>query len=328
MKIIRGILSILLSVSICITVFIGKDKIGARVNILQPAQYKGIITLWHIDGFEGGTGSRKQFLLKVAREFERQNQGVLVMVINHTYSSVKEGLEKGDCPDLISYSNGAELTGLVELDIDRGVDGGYIGDKKFATAWCRGGYTLIKNPNAKDKTQNTIIVSQAEFTQPVVAMMLEGLEFDNVEVYKPMDAYIKFTANKTTYFLGTQRDIVRLNNRGMQVESCPLTAFNDLYQYISLTGKKVEKNVYAKRFIDYLVSDNVQKQLSKISMFSPYIEVQNDDEKLNDFNNINGKSKSISAFCHAQILKQMQEISLSAIGGNENDKNKIKNMLI
>lgn len=327
MKIFRLIIAILLSLSIVITVFVGKDKIAEQIEIVESKEYKGIISLWHIDGFEGGTGSRKQFLLKVAREFEKQNPGVLIMVINHTFSSAKEGLDKGDYPDLISYSNGLELSGLIELTCNRATKGGYIGNKLYATSWCCGGYTLIKNPNAVDKKQDTVIVSQAEFTQPILAMMLEGLEFDNIEVYEPLDAYIKFTSNKITYFLGTQRDIVRLNNRGIEVESTPLTAYNDLYQYISLTGLDAKKNVYASRFIDFLVSDRVQSQLNTICMFSPYIAVKNDIEHLSNFN-ANKEFKSIPAFYPAQTLKEMQEITLSAIRGNQNDINKIKNMLI
>jgi len=320
-------MALILSLSVVFTAFFGKSKISEKIEVMESKEYKGIITLWHIDGFEGGTGSRKQFLLKVAREFEKQNSGVLVMVINHTFESVKERINKGEYPDLISYSNGVEIKDLIELNCDRAPKGGYMGDKLYATAWCCGGYTLIKNPNAVDKEQNTIIVSQAEYTQPLVAMLLEGLEFDNIKVYKPMDAYVKFTANKTAYFLGTQRDIVRLNNRGMEVESTPLTAYNDLYQYLSLTGNDVKKNVYAKRFIDFLISDKVQRQLNRICMFSPYIELDNDIEQLSNFK-VYKENKSISAFYHADILKQMQGISLSAINGNQNDINKIKNMLV
>ena len=127
--------------------------------------------------------------------------------------------------------------------------------------------------NAKEQEKSSLIVSQAEFTQPLVAMLLEGLEFDKIEVLKPMDAYVKFTENKNAFFLGTQRDVVRLANRGMQVEVSPLNTFNDLYQYVAMTCGDVKKQVYASRFIEYLVSDNVQKQLNKISMFSPYIKV-------------------------------------------------------
>ncbi len=327
MKIIRVFISLILVFCFVFTLFIGKEKIAEQSEYKLPNEYKGIITLWHIDGFEGGKGSRKQFLLKVARDFERKNSGVLVMVINHTFTSVKENIDKGVYPDLISFSNGVEIKQLENLNIKRKVESGKIGDKVYATAWCRGGYALIKNPNAKEQDNSALIVSQAEFTEPLTAMLLEGLEFDKIEVYKPMDAYVKFTENKNAYFLGTQRDLVRLSNRGMQVEISPLNAFNDLYQYVALTSRDANKKAYASRFIEYLVSDTVQNQLDKISMFSPYIKVNFDDENLSLMQQ-NNKFSSISAYLHKEQLKELQDISMLALKGNQNSLNKIKNMLI
>ena len=92
MKIFRFIVSVAIVLSLTFTAFIGKDKINEQSKITAPSEYKGIISLWQIDGFEGGSGSRKQFLLKVAREFEKKNNGVLVMVINHTFLSAKENV--------------------------------------------------------------------------------------------------------------------------------------------------------------------------------------------------------------------------------------------
>ncbi len=327
MKIIRLFISIFLVFCIVFTFAIGREKIREKNAYKLSDEYKGIITLWHVDGFEGGNGSRKQFLLKVARDFEKQNSGVLVMVVNHTFTSVKENIDKGIYPDLISFSNGVEIKEVEKLSLTRTVSSTKIGEKSYATAWCRGGYVLIKNPNAKEQENSPIIVSQAEFTQPLTAMLLEGLEFDDVQVYKPMDAYVKFTENKCAYFLGTQRDIVRLANRGMQVEACPLNAFNDLYQYVALTCKDANKGIYAKQFIEYLVSDKVQNQLNKISMFSPYIRTKFDDENLSLMQQ-NNKFSSISAYLHNEQLKEMQEISMLAVKGNQNSINKIKNMLI
>ncbi len=327
MKIIRIFISLILVFCFSFTIFIGRDKIRQEKDFKTPENYKGIITLWQVDGFEGGTGSRKQFLLKVAREFERKNKGVLVMVISHTFTSVKENFSKGVYPDLISFSNGVEIAGLESLNLSRSVESTKIGEKFYSTAWCRGGYVLIKNPNAKDDKKNSIIVSQAEFTQPLVAMLLEGLEFEDVKVYKPMDAYVKFTENKNAYFLGTQRDVVRLNNRGMQVETSPLNAFNDLYQYVGLTSMDKNKKVYASLFIEYLLNDQVQKQLNKICMFSPYIKVEYNDENLSKMQE-NNKFSSISAYLDKAQLREMQETSLLAVRGNQNSIDKIKNMLI
>lgn len=327
MKIFRFILSVLIIFSIVFTVFIGKNKINEQSNLTNPSDYKGIISLWQIDGFEGGTGSRKQFLLKVARDFEKKNDGVLVMVSSHTFTSAKENIDKGILPDLISFSNGTAITEMENINVKRTVEGGKVGDKVYATAWCRGGYVLLRNPNAKNKEGNTIIVSQKEYTQPLTAMLLQGIEFENVKVYNPLDAYVNFTLGKTEYFLGTQRDVVRLTNRDFEFESVPISEYNDLYQYVALTSKDKTKKAYAKIFIDYLLSDKVQKSLNQISMFSPYLEVEFENEKLAEMQKVKCK-KTISVFNHEQILLEMQEDALKGLKGNQNAINKIKNLLI
>ena len=38
-----------------------------------PEGYKGVLTLWQVDGFEGGSGSRSAFLNGRAIEFEKSH---------------------------------------------------------------------------------------------------------------------------------------------------------------------------------------------------------------------------------------------------------------
>ncbi len=305
---------------------VGYKKIGQEKIKISKA-YKGIITVWQIDGFEGGSGSRKQFLLGVARDFEKQNEGVLVMVINHTFTSAEQNISNGIYPDIISYSNGLDIKNMKPLKTDRSIGGGKVGQKVYATPWCRGGYVLIKNLDAMDKEQSPIIVSKAQNTQPLLAMQQEGLEFDSIEVLTPMEAYTKFTLGKNAYLLGTQRDVVRLTNRGFNFSATPLTAFNDLYQYVALTSLDVNKSVIANRFIDYLLSDNVQEKLNKINMFSPYKNVNFELEHLQVMQN-NNKFLTISAFYPSQILSEIQSQSMLALKGDKNAINYIKNLLI
>lgn len=328
MKTLRCICAILLSVSIIFTVFFGAGKISEQTPIKKAEGYKGVITLWQVDGFEGGKGSRKQFLLKVARTFERQNQGVLIMVVNHTFTSVKENFDNGIYPDLLSFCGGVELKTPFEIKVKRATSGGKIGEKTYATPWCRGGYTLISNPEVMDnQADRTIIVSQSEYTNSLTAILLEEYKFKEYLVLKPMDAYVKFTQGKIKYFLGTQRDLTRLSNRGMEVESTPLTKFNDLYQYVALTGNGQDKKVYAQRFIEFLISDQVQSQLVSINMFSPFSNLSFTDQNLSAMQSISDFS-TLSAFESPECLKELQRISLFALSGDQNYTNKIKNMLV
>ncbi len=326
MKIIRTVMAVLLVICTIFSITIGYKKIGEN-KVKSTESYKGIITMWQIDGFEGGSGSRKQFLLSVARDFEKQNVGALVMVINHTFTSAKESISQGIYPDIISYSNGLDVKNMLPLNTSRSAGGGKVGQKTYASAWCRGGYVLIKNLDAIDKEQNSVIVSNGKYTQPLLAMHLEGLEFEKIEVLSPMDAYTKFTLGKTSYFLGTQRDVVRLTNRGFNFSISPLTSFNDLYQYVALTSSDNNKEVLARRFINYLLSNSVQEKLNKINMLSPYVSVGFDVEFLNQMQNIN-KFSTISAFYPSEMLLEIKDRSLLALNGDKNAEKYVKNLLI
>ena len=330
MKVIRTITATFLIFCISFTFLFGAQKIGKKAQVGKSEEYKGIITLWHVDSFEGGLGSRKQFLLKTARTFEKQNKGVLIMVISHTPESVKESMDKGVYPDIISFGNGTEISNLTELNLSKTISGGFVGERLYATAWCRGGYVLIANPTLTDKIGERfdyLLVSEGQSTLPLVAFALEQMHADKIEVKKPMDAYVKFVSGKTPYFLGTQRDVNRLNNRGMEVITRPLSKYNDLYQYVAITSQDKEKMQYAEKFIEHLVSDSVQSELNQIGMLSCYLQVKNENQHLTNMQNVNG-FKMISAFTPSVIISELQSFSDKFAVGDENSLNKIKKMLV
>ena len=331
MKILRFILSILLVLSCVFTFTIGGEKIKSQAIDNTPKRYKGIITVWQIDGFEGGIGSRKQFLLKTARSFEKQNDGVLIMVINQTFEGAKENLLKGNCPDLISFSNGLDYSSFYALKTDKKFKGGYIGEKCYLTTWCRGNYCLFSNPTISNENMpkeiEKLVVSKSEFTQPLLAILMENIKVKEVIVKKPLDAYIDFVSGKSNYFLGTQRDIYRLNNRGVSYKVTPLKNYNDLYQYIGVTSADDGKREIAFNFIEYLLSEKVQKNLHEIGLMSNYLKVEFNDENLNSLQNLNGFN-TVSAFLGSQKLLLLEKEILAEITNQTYDVNKIKNMLI
>jgi len=330
MKVIRIINAIIIVVCILFTIFVGKQKLLSTEEV-KSQEYKGIITIWHIDSFEGGIGSRKQFLLRSARSFEKKNTGVLVMVINHTLTSLNESIKNNEFPDMISFGNGAEITGMSEITPKKHTTGGIVGGKVYATAWARGGYVLIANKQLVDGNVPDILpellVSQAEYTQPIIALKIEGIKAEKVTVKKPMDAYVEFVAGKTPYFLGTQRDINRLENRGVEVDAKPLEKFNDLYQYMSITSTDQLKRYCAEKFLEHLISDEEQKQLNRIGMLSPYTFVEYQNAHLSAMQKCDGFA-TFSAFTPAKILEDFKNNYNLILGDNEEYKNKIKNMLV
>lgn len=329
MKFFRVAVAMLLTASVLFSVFFGLKMIGVKPDAVERTEYKGIVTLWHIDSFEGGRGSRRQFLLDAAAGFEKIHKGVLVMVISHTKASAEADFEKGIYPDLISFGGGTEVKNAVAFNAERSFKGGNAGDKTFFTPWCRGGYVLISNPKLAEYSGGAIeklLVSQAEYTQPLIALNEQGITSVETEILPPMDAYVKFTGGKIPYMLGTQRDVFRLVSRGMDFLTTPFTEYNDLYQYIGITSTDTVKTLYAEKFINYLLSDAVQNKLSKISMFSQFVNVPFDDASLSEMQSVNAK-KTLSAFTPAIELKNLQSLALSALNGDEPSRIKIKNVL-
>ncbi len=334
MKILRPIFIVIIVFSIIFTLFIGKGKISQNKITENVSVYKGILTLWQIDGFEGGSGSRRQFLMKTARAFERENEGVLIMVSNHTKESAEENIKEGIYPDMISYSVGVDVKNIVELpkSYKNCSVGGLVGDKAYGVAWCRGGYVLICNPLLVQESANmpteveNMVVSQSDYTQPLTALILEGINVKEYESLPPLDAYIKFTAGKTPYFLATQRDIVRLNNRGMEYIAYPLTKYNDLYQYISVCSTKDDKIAMSNAFIELLISKDWQERLNDISMMSVLFSSSLENQSLKDMQKVNGFS-TISAFTSPQLIKNNQILCQQFLQGDEKALPKIKNII-
>ena len=329
MKVLRILCGAVVVLSIILTSVFYTNGFMAKNDLTEPDTYKGIITIWHVDSFEGGVGSRKQFLLKVARSFEKKHKGVLIMVVDQTPTSVKENYKSGQYPDLISYGNGVQINNQSELKVEN-YGGGMVGGKTYAAAWCHGGYAIICNPNIVNdipKTLDTLLVSQAEYTQPLTAFCMEGYSAKSVEVLSPMDTYVKFVSGKTPYFLGTQRDLNRLITRGFEVKIQPLTQFNDLYQYISVTTSDLQRSYYANLFIEHLLSEKIQTQISDIGMFSVNGKALHSSAHLSAMQNAEYKF-TLSAFIDEYTLKEMQRLALSCALGDKEGLNKIKNVLI
>lgn len=330
MKTLRIIIGLILSACIVLASAVAKVQLSRPLQAQLEQQYKGILTVYHVETFEGGAGSRRQFLLSSARSFEKKNKGVLVMVSNHTKQSLENALSSGDFPDMVSFGNGINIKGLIQTDFENSITSGEVGQKTYATAWAKGGYVLIANGSLVDSIPNqlpTLLVSQNTYTQPLTALIMEEISVGSVEVKKPMDAYVAFANGKTPYFLGTQRDISRLENRGMDVIVKPLTKYNDLFQYIAITSLSSEKGEMAKQFINHLTSELEQKKLPSIKMFSPFYSCEFSSSHLNQMQNVK-ENYTISAFISEHELLKMQDLSLKVIMGEQNEKNKIKNMLV
>lgn len=299
--------------------FYGVKKINPKTE--KQTQEQSILVLWQIDGFEGGTGSRKEFLLSVARRFEKQNKGIMVSVITHTTESAETSMENGDFPHMISYSNGLKISNYSNIESEYKFEHSTLNKKTYALPWCRGNYYLFSHASEKvDLTSENLenkrlIVSKAENTQPLVALCLENYKIENFESYLPLDAYVNFVSDKKAVLLGTQRDVVRLTNRGLDFNYKLLDVFTDLYQYVSITTDDNLLNIYCQKFVQLLLSETTQKQLNKICMSSQYYSVEQNVKAIELMNNSTNKY-TISPLIDKNSLLTIHSNSLKAVKGD------------
>ena len=296
--------------------------------------YKGILELWQLDVFEGGSGSRADFLTKRAVKFEKENEGVLISVKRYTVSEAEEKFALGEYPDMISYGAGFDcaLERAIEISVPKGVSdkylkGGVYNGKQYAVPWCAGGYILIGR-GENSFSENKLSVNEGEYNLPMIGCLSAGL---NYEVTKglSLNNYTDFVSGKQTLILGTQRDVVRVENKGLTIAYKSLSGFTDLLQYISVTADEGDKIIYCEMFIEFLLSEESQSRLTDIDMFSVTgvslyseggMKVLEDSLKEN-FN-------TISVFNSSEVLSECRALADKAYGGDEEARKKVENILL
>lgn len=127
----------------------------------KTASYQGILKLWNVDTFEGGSGSRSEYLEKICVNFEKKNKGVFIKVENLTVDQMIANISIGEFPDLFSFGTGVAgylKDKMIELDnnfskklLSNFYSAGLDGSRLKAVAWSYGGYALI---SSTDRIEN------------------------------------------------------------------------------------------------------------------------------------------------------------------------------
>ena len=246
--------------AVCVAFFISFICLYCKKDSAGAVKKESVaLTVWQIDSFEGGKGSRADYLQSVGNDFSKK-EDCYVNVISLSSEAARLNLANGNVPDLVSY--GAGIFGIEN----------YVKDY---VAWCHGCYCLISldtNCDFSDASaQNTVINSGKDNFTTVAALFcgVQGGKFES-----STSAYVKLINGDFKYLLGTQRDIFRLKTRNVAFSVKAVTAFNDLYQNISVTTKCLNSQ-YAKRYIDYLLSKS--GEINKIGMLTDKTKLYEDE---------------------------------------------------
>lgn len=256
------LLSVFLTAAAVLALCFSANKINYGESSLAQRKY---LELWHIDTFEGGTGSRRAFLEKTAALYQKR-KNVCVTVKSQTVMSAEQNFALGIYPDLISFGNGVELPCDMLADLEQADVKADIGNRCYAAVWCMGGYVKIYRDGVKI---NGLILSEQPYTLSNLACALSG-ESLPVKITEQSDkAIYSFYKNQDLALIGTQRDLYRLQNKGITYKTQVLQGYNDLYQYISVLAKDETSVEESRLFIRFLLSDERLSNLSSIGMLTP-----------------------------------------------------------
>ena len=240
--------------AVIVAFIISSLLIFPKAEAEEKSETMQTLSIWQIDGFEGGKGSRAQYLQNTANACFK-GEKVYATVNTLSADAARENLARGVKPDIISYN--AAFYGIEN----------YINKKDFAfKTWCRGGYCLLsldENCDFSDVNEQNTAINAGKDNLVEAAATLCGV--GNASYFEPTNAYLQLISGKFKYLFGTQRDIYRLKTRNQSFAVKPMTQFNDLYQNVSILCNNAEKYVNCVKFVNYLTENAKVDGLGLIS---------------------------------------------------------------
>ncbi len=266
---------------------------------LQGAS-KTVLTIYHIESFEGGTNSRKTFLERRAGEFNKENPNCYVVIKTLTPEELVLNLDEKKLPDLFSFGIGVgeyivgflnELEENTNLRQDI-IEYGMKNNKILAYPYILSGYCLISNGNmvSSDNLSDLIIntkynnedvsglsMATGSFITPELSLKHNNLEINSEDIIgfnTTYEAYVNFINKNSVSLVGTMRDVARCKNREengslSNLKYNMLSNFSDLIQYIGIVDSGSSSKMYfANEFAKFLTQEKAQSALSSYGLFS------------------------------------------------------------
>ncbi|MDR0850665.1 MAG: hypothetical protein LBN07_04280 [Christensenellaceae bacterium] len=333
--------AVLLFIFVLVFGILGLNKELYEIGFLRAeAQEPEILELLHIESFEGGSGSRAEYLRKIARDFNKQNPSKFINVKTMTIEQLE--LNADFLPDMVSFSVGAgeilkdrllpaELNFNVRDDL---LQYGKIEGEMLAVPYMLGGYAIISRSDYLNKTQQDNIFEQGfvlgkrqvlgvgmgldGFINPAQALTTKSItgigQYMSGTTYEVYEGFLK---GNFTNLVGTQRDVYRIKNRennGIFV-SCEyeyLGGFSDLVQYLGL----MKESAIAQEFIKFVLSKQSQSVLSNIGMFSVNGDIYSEGYMKAFEKVLAGPLTSVNVFLTKTEIEQAKAASIAQVGAS------------
>lgn len=294
----------LVVLAICGVFIFAMPNLPQTPTTAPSSGYTGVINLWLVDSFEGGSGSRQTWFTKCSAKFEQQNKGLFVCVTALSEDQLLDRLQSGQKFDLLCFSRGVGakvFDKLSPLEVDYGnvldnfVESGQVGNTTYALPVYAGMYclfaratqqkehilsnclntTFVRKVGKNTLTLQPLVCGFAPYNSPLTALATSGARGSFAPDYNKTQytAYEQFVNNQTAVtLLGTQRDMYRLTKRmemGKMEELLfvPLSSYTDLVTYVGV-NRDTQNLASCLKYINYLLSDNLQHSIAEMSMFS------------------------------------------------------------
>ncbi len=327
-----------------------------------PQPQTEVVQVWHVDMFEGGSGSRADFLMRRAVEYEKQHKGKYILVKSLTYEQLLGNLAEGLKADIYSFEPGlagdllhelCAFTGKIAI-YDNLLQSGVAEDKVFAVPWCAGSYVIVglselvpqdadfskllfSSSRQKGKYQlKSAVMGFSRFNNPLLAafaadetLRLSAGSIDEAAGLSQYDAYSKFvTKIHSVFLLGTQRDAVRISQREDAADFSlqPLVGFTDLICYLGIS-KDTKCLSLCNGFIEYVLSPISQYKLNSLNMFSVNTVGLYTEGVMKCIEDNMQNLKTINAFTAKEILLEQRQLALKALKGDAESAQKISQLL-
>ena len=144
---------IILAVVLAPTLYVTSNNLVNQKYGQKLAEYQGVVELWNIDSFEGGTNSKTSFLQARCQEYQKVNKGFYVLVRNMSEAECLLALADGQRPAMFSFGVGVGSELLQYLSAITPNKNNHIRQEfitsashqgtTYALPWCRGVYSLI-----------------------------------------------------------------------------------------------------------------------------------------------------------------------------------------
>lgn len=302
-------------------------KEQAEVNRGEDYEYQGILELWHIETFEGGSASRSGFLEREAINFENQHKGTYIVIQTMSLEQFKLNINAQKFPNIISFGIGVGdefIDKLVELDSPNVrsdlSSAGKFSSKQLGVPYILGGYALISKSSGK------IGVGLKGATNPLKSMAQNNMQIANIYDDLNLDSYDiydKFLKGNFDTLLGTQRDVYRCYNRQQRgllsdASFTFLGGYTDLVQYLSIFKGSLIEEKLCKQFVLQMISVDVQSKLKNYNLFSTLNNLSLYNEGLyKDFEEVLQKKLTVeNAFLGNEQIKSQKAEALKTVVKN------------